>query len=573
MSLRKVTLMVAILAFWGVAALAQDAKVKVTVYPPEAYVFLDGAAVRPGNVTLKTTAGEHTIGVYNYGFQSEIRAVTLQAGKNAPQAFTLQRVGEPVPGEFGILHIEGPVRAAVLLNGTTPEYHVGHVDMFNNRRGTFQQLILLPGTHQVTILQGSNTLWSGAVEIKAGERVILRVPSGNMTTKNDGKISGPRTRFDAGINHAAITIAPVSATLAATPGNINCNETSKLAYTSVDALHTTMKDDAEAKKLPDLSGEMGVSPRKTTTYEFEASGPGGLAKQQATVNVNPVVQSTLEATPTEMHYLKVGDKILVQDSSDLKWTITNADAMSISPIGTVQATGQQKLTAEPKAANGKIDEAQTYVLTASNVCGGSDSKTAEVRTKGVIESSLLSVFFPTGYPDKKHPEVGLVASQQERLMALAGIFPLYLEHTPDAKIVIRGFADPRGPDKYNMALSERRIAVVKNFLVAHGIPEDKITTEPLGKTQVLNAETVAQLETENPFKNEGKEHKARTLRMAYNRRIDIEVQPASVQTSRFFPHPAGDAHLLLQPTWASHKMVTAAQETPTVATAEATNVP
>ncbi len=573
MPVRKLTLVVAVFAFLGVAALAQDATVKVKVYPPEAYVFFDGAAVRPGNVSVKTTAGEHTIGVYNYGFQTEVRAVTLQAGKNEPQTFTLQRVGKPVPGEFGILHIEGPVRAAVLLNGTTPEYHVGHVDMFNNRRGTFQQLLLLPGSHQVTVTQNGNTLWSGTVQINAGERIILRVPSGNMTTKNDGKISGPRPRFDAGINHAAVAIMPVTATLAATPGNINCNEKSTLAYTSAEALHATMKDEADTKKLPNISGDLDVMPRKTTVYEFQASGPGGLAMQQATVNVNPVVQSTLDAAPAEMHYLKVGDKVLVQDSSDLKWTTTNADAMSISPLGAVQETGQQKLTAEPKATNGKIDESQSYVLTATNVCGGSDTQKAEVRTKGVIEPSLLSIFFPTGYPDKKLPNVGLVASEKERLMALAGIFPLYLEHTPDAKIVIRGYADPRGSDKYNMALSERRIAVVKDFLVAHGIPEDKITPDPLGKTQVLDADTVAQLEAENPFKNEGTVHKVRTMRMAYNRRIDIEVQPANVQTSRYFPHPATDAHLLLQPTWASHKLVEEAQQAPTVAAAEPANIP
>ncbi len=34
-----------------------------------------------------------------------------------------------------------------------------------------------------------------------------------------------------------------------------------------------------------------------------------------------------------------------------------------------------------------------------------------------------SVFFPTGYPDRKHPAVGLVASQQEQLAKLASIFP------------------------------------------------------------------------------------------------------------------------------------------------------
>jgi hypothetical protein len=33
------------------------------------------------------------------------------------------------------------------------------------------------------------------------------------------------------------------------------------------------------------------------------------------------------------------------------------------------------------------------------------------------------VFFPTGYPDRKHPDTGLVASQQEELTKVAKVFP------------------------------------------------------------------------------------------------------------------------------------------------------
>jgi outer membrane protein OmpA-like peptidoglycan-associated protein len=374
---------------------------------------------------------------------------------------------------------------------------------------------------------------------------------------------------------AAIAVAPVCFTVAATTENINCNEKSQLAYSSVDALHTTMKDDTDSKKLPDLSGQLAVEPKHTTTYAFQASGTGGLTKQQAAVNVNPVVQSTLEATPSEIHYVSVGNKVLVQDTADVKWTTTNADTMSLTPTGTVAANGQEKITANPKATTELVDETQSYTLTATNVCGGSDTKTVQVRTKGVIQPAVLSVFFPTGYPDRKHPDTGLVASQQERLMKLASIFPLYMEHAPDAKIVVRGYADPRGTDKYNMALSERRIAVVKAFLIAHSIPEDKIAIEPLGFTQALDATTVDQLEAENPFKpaDTAKQQKPRTIRLAYDRRVDVELQPAAMQSSRFFPHPAAEAGLLLQPTWPSLHKVKEAQQAPTAAAAGAGTLP
>jgi len=565
MSHYKLAISVALVTLWGVATFAQEAKVPVIVNPPQAYVFLDGKAIKEGKqVILKTAPGEHVISVYNYGYVGQIRHVEFVTGWNEVQSFSLEPAGAQVPGAYGLIQIEGPGHAAVLLNGTTPEYHVGHVDMFNNHIVWFQQLLVPPGTHQLTITRYGNTIWSGPVQVAAGERVILYVPSGKRRTQVVNKGNGPRPRFKAGIASAAVVVAPVSGTFAASPSQINCSETSQLAYSSVDTLHSSIKD-AGPKPLPALSGEVPVSPRQTTTYTFEASGPGGLVKQDATVNVNPVVQSSLGTTPAEIHYLKVGNKVLTQESSELKWTATNADSISVDPIGKVAATGQEKLTAEPKQVNGAISESQSYRLTATNVCGGSDSKTAQLKITGVIEPYILSVFFPTGYPDRKHPDTGLVASQQEELTKVAKVFPIYTEQTPDAKIVVRGNADRRGTDKYNMALSERRVAVVKAFLVSHGIPGDKILLEPMGKTKQLDAATVQQLEAENMFKDESKKHTTRATWLAYNRRIDIEVQPADLQTTRFFPHQANDADLLMQPGWPSLQKVIDAQQTPTAA--------
>lgn len=156
-------------------------------------------------------------------------------------------------------------------------------------------------------------------------------------------------------------------------------------------------------------------------------------------------------------------------------------------------------------------------------------------------------------------------------MKVAKAFPIYAEHTPEAKIVVRGYADPRGSDRYNMKLSERRIATVKAFLIAQGIPEDKISVEAFGDGKPLNAATVAQLEAENPFKAGAADHKDRSIRLAYNRRIDIELQPVGVETARFFPHEVVDAHLLLKPGWPSMSTVMAAQQTapaPVVASTE-----
>ena len=545
---------------FGTALAAQEGRVPVHVSPHEAYVFLDGTAVRDGRTTLKTTPGEHTIAVYNYGYQAEVRKVSVQAGKNEVQTFDLKKAGADVSSPYGYIQIEGPGRAAVLLNGTSPEYLVGHVDEFNNHIIWKQQLIVPAGTHHVTVVRNGKTLYSNSIDVAQGDRVIVNVKKNTTRVQHvDSGTDVTRPRFKAGIASAAVTIAPVSGSFAANPPRIDCNETAQLAYASKETLHSSIKDEGGEKKLTEQAGQVPESPRHTTTYHFEASGPGGVVSHDATVNVNPAIKSSLETSQPEVHYLKVGDKVLTQGSTDLKWTVNNADKISIDPVGSVPATapgtstGQKTVTPEPKPASGTLDETQTYTLTASNVCGGSDTKTAQVRIKGMTEPYILSVFFPTGYPTLSKEEEGLVPSQRDTLVKIAKAFTIYSEHTPEAKLVIRGNTDPRGTDIDNMKLSERRVEAVRAFLVSQGVPEGKIVTKALGETKQLNSEEVKRLEAENPFRVSAPQQDERTTELAYNRRIDLELQPVNVETARFFPYEVADAELLLNPAEPSRK--------------------
>jgi len=406
-----------------------------------------------------------------------------------------------------------------------------------------------------------NQIWSGPVQVAASERVILYVPSGRRKIQYVKKEeNGPRPRFDEARVTTAVSVAPVSGTFSAGPTQLQCNGTAEIAYSSVDTLHSSIRDDSGTKSLSSMSGEIPVQPKRTTTYYFEASGPGGVVKKDATVTVNPVVQSSLEVTPAEVQYVKVGDKVLTQEPSELKWTATNANTISVIPIGNVAANGQQQVLPDPKQVSGPVNETQTYTLTASNVCGGSDTRSAQLQVKGIIEPYILSVFFPTGYPDRSHPETGLVASEQGQLLKVADVFSLYSENTPDAMIVVTGHADPRGTARYNMGLSQRRVEVTKDFLVAHGVPANKIVLKPMGKTRELDAATVRQLEAESPFKAEPKKESPRATWLAYNRRVDVEIQPADVQTSRFFPSQASDSQILAGTKWPSLKNVIKADQ-------------
>jgi hypothetical protein len=91
--------------------------------------------------------------VANYGFRSDTREMSLNEGDNPGVEVNLQPSGEPVSGPWGRIQIENaPKQATVLLNGRTPNYAVGHVDMFNNSIGWRQQLVVPAGKHHVTIV-------------------------------------------------------------------------------------------------------------------------------------------------------------------------------------------------------------------------------------------------------------------------------------------------------------------------------------------------------------------------------------------------------------------------------------
>src|SRR5690348_4751477 len=164
------------------ASLAQQAKVRVELQPPEAYVFVDGQAMGEGSRTITLTPGEHHFAIYNYGYAAQMHTLTLKEGSNEPLKVRLEKAGEEVSGPWGRIQIEGAPRAAVLLNGKTPEYMVGHGDEFNHNFIWKQQLIVPPGTHQVTLMEKDKEVWSGPVTVAANQRVIVNVAHGSKQT-------------------------------------------------------------------------------------------------------------------------------------------------------------------------------------------------------------------------------------------------------------------------------------------------------------------------------------------------------------------------------------------------------
>ena len=60
-----------------------------------------------------------------------------------------------------------------------------------------------------------------------------------------------------------------------------------------------------------------------------------------------------------------------------------------------------------------------------------------------------------------------------------------LKENEYVKVRIEGFTDIIGPKEYNVKLAQKRARTVKNYLVKHGIPEDKIEIVGFGKERFI----------------------------------------------------------------------------------------
>jgi LPXTG-motif cell wall-anchored protein len=399
---------IATFLFATTALVAEQAELKVEVKPKEAFVFVDGKPFAHHPTKMELAPGEHTIGVFNYGFIPQVKTVTLKEGDNPELEITLQPTGDPVKGPWGRLRIEDVHnRDAVFLNGKTTDFFVGHVDETTSHALLGQKMVLPPGTHQVTIVDPrmGKEIFSGPVEIVANRETILDAEKGTVRFEawKDGSAIHSLPRFSSSSSETIVAVAPVTGNLAIEPAGINCGQPARLIWNATDAVESTITANGVPLNAVAVSGELPVSPKETTTYEFKTIGPGGVFVTRQTLRVNNVIQTSLLASPAELRFHKVGDNVLEQGTSTLRWTASNADNVRIDPIGAVTGTaGEESIAGLPSAtANGPVAEMKTYRITATNACGGSDTSTASVHITGSIDPEVA---------EAKPPELPQTAS-------------------------------------------------------------------------------------------------------------------------------------------------------------------
>lgn len=545
-------------------ALAQtgqrDGKLKIQVKPDQAYVFVDGKAIRDGSQTISLKPGNHIVTVRNYGYAPESLDVEVNPDGTTYVHSNLRASGGLVSGPFGEIELKGHPQGAVLLGGKTPGYFVGHVDEMD-WDWVWQRLLVSPGSHLVTVTQKGETIWSGRVNVQAGKRVTVYLDENGRTETSNwplGKTIGPVPRFHAGIATDTIALAQPAAELSAHPQQISCSESSLLKWTSANAVHVaitsagtgTASDPSSVPEPP--NGERRVNPSHTLTYVLTARGPDGVAKRTVTVNVSAGPSAKIHLSPSEIHVRRVGGKLVSEDSAKLVWSTSGASSVKIQPFGTMASSGGIVVKPVPaQTAPGPIDETVHYRLVATSPCGGTVTKTAALRLVGTNSPqppvALASVFYPTDYPRQPFQNSALVTSQQRRLAKVAKSFNEYLKYDPKAKLLLVAHADVRGPKTYNQLLSRRRADSVKAFLISWGIPAGKFEIRALGKTKQLSRKDVRQLQKQNkqnPEKWMAK--RPGTTWLAYNRRVDLILEPQGRKSTRAYPNDTQNARMLWQ---------------------------
>jgi outer membrane protein OmpA-like peptidoglycan-associated protein len=158
--------------------------------------------------------------------------------------------------------------------------------------------------------------------------------------------------------------------------------------------------------------------------------------------------------------------------------------------------------------------------------------------------ALHSIYFQTARPSVAKPNGGLVESQDQILAKLAEDFKRYLTFKPEAHLILGGHADERGSVAYNKALTDRRVARTRNFLVEHGVSADAIQTRSFGKEDELNADEVKGEIAANPdLTPDDRQELARNLPvivLANNRRVDVTLSTTGQESVHRYPFNASD---------------------------------
>lgn len=146
-------------------------------------------------------------------------------------------------------------------------------------------------------------------------------------------------------------------------------------------------------------------------------------------------------------------------------------AGELGRAGELEATAAQLV-----GARGELDMASERVASLERELGMAQAEQRRL-AKSLLASLEVALMFRTG-------ESVLSDGGRSQLASLAR----YLRQHEDLRIQVSGYADPRGDDAANMALSRARAEAVADALVAQGVPRDRLLVDAYGEQHVVSAQ-------------------------------------------------------------------------------------
>ena len=299
------------------------------------------------------------------------------------------------------------------------------------------------------------------------------------------------------------------------------------------------------------------------TITAHVTDPKAKKANEASCSANYTVKPLPPKNPPTMSLSATPTELVTGGSVNLSANCTSPDSVPVtvanwtSTLGTVSGSGTSATLNTAGLPAGPV----TVTATCTDSRGLNAQATTQVTIKNpppppvdkALEARLAlhSVYFATAQPTAKDPTGGLVPSQQQTLIGLATDYKKYREAKPDAHLTLEGHADHRGSPAFNQALTERRVARVKSFLVEQGVPEAAIDTKAFGAERNLTTDQVKEsIQQSTELTTEERKRalaRIEIIRMASNRRVDVTLNAGgTTETSvRQFPFNAADALTLI----------------------------
>jgi outer membrane protein OmpA-like peptidoglycan-associated protein len=230
---------------------------------------------------------------------------------------------------------------------------------------------------------------------------------------------------------------------------------------------------ARADEGPE-EGTESVSAYDAKPAASEASAPSsGTLAQFPKAEITQVGASKSVSTPatkSELAFPKVKTKEDEELAKRFSWWPTDAKP---APVKDPERSGYWWWPEIPGEARPWGNQGFVYVR---KIIFDYKSSEGEMKPSLVIKRIIknVKVYFDYDKSDLRQDAVDVLSKA------------LYtLEHNEKADILITGNADVRGSEQYNLKLGEKRAAAVKQYMLDHGLPEDRIRILSRGKMDAL----------------------------------------------------------------------------------------